>query len=176
LKLEVQPNQAEIIKPTQTTASQEKDEETSSTKNLDSSKIILQTSSPDMTRITYNNISKPLQKEKPQTKLKKQNPYIYRPYQIAIDKKHMEDFVSTCLETKDFIDSLPLLTLVPYKSISHLVGYFFFDKYARRYDFTHEKIKLRIKSRNQIDNLCRLRELREANKLWHKLSDDEKMF
>jgi hypothetical protein len=62
------------------------------------------------------------------------------------------------------IDLLPLLTLIPYKAISHFVGYFFFDKYAKRYDFSYGKIKLRIKSRNQIFNLCRLRELREANK------------
>jgi hypothetical protein len=128
-----------------------------------------------MTRITYNDTLKPSQKEKPQTtiKLKKQNPYIYRPNQITIDKKPMEDFVNTCRETKNFIDSSLLLTLVPYKAISHFVGYFFFDKYARRCDFTRDKIKLRYKSRNQIDNLCRLRELREANKFWHKLSEKE---
>jgi hypothetical protein len=78
------------------------------------------------------------------------------------------------IETKNYIESLPLMSPFPYKAVSHFIGYFFFDKYARKQNFTQDKIELRIKSRNQISNLGRLRELREANKLWHKLSEDEK--
>jgi hypothetical protein len=62
----------------------------------------------------------------------------------------LDDFLKVCAETKKLITSFQTHSLVPYKATSHFVGYFFFDKFAMKCNFTPEK---KIKNQKQSSDI-----------------------